>query len=74
MSAQNYSAYLTGEETQLQLDYTDIVSNSQSISGVTFNDLGTSEFKTISEDLTQTLAIKSISVEDFWTQLENACK
>jgi len=74
MSAQNYSEYLTGEETSAQLDFTDIVSGSTSVTGVTFNDLGTSEFKTLSEDLSQELAIKSVSVEEFIGKLEEAGK
>lgn len=74
MSAQNYSDYLTGSETPVQLEFTDIVSNATSVTGVTLNDLGTSEFKTISEDLSQELAIKSVSSEEFVKALEDACK
>ena len=74
MSAQNYSEYLTGTETPVQLEFTDIVSNATSVTGVTINDLGTSEFKTISEDLSQELAIKSVTTQDFLTALEDACK
>lgn len=74
MSAQNYSEYLTGSETPVQLDFTDIVSKATSVTGVTFNDLGTSEFKTISEDLSQELAIKSVTVDEFITSLGAASK
>jgi len=74
MSAQDYSAYLTGEETPVQLEFTDIVSNSTSVTGVTFNDLGTSEFKTVSEDLSQELSVKSVTVDEFIQQLGAACK
>ncbi len=65
MSAQNFSDYLTGDETSLQNDWVEIVNNSTTISGVTFNDLGTSEFKTVSEDASVEFAIGSITAEDF---------
>lgn len=74
MSAQDYSAYLTGKETPVQLDFTDIVSGATSVTGVTFNDLGSSEFKTISEDLSQELAIKAVTSDEFIKRLEEACK
>lgn len=69
MSAQNFSDYLTGNETDLQNTFVDIVNNSTSLSGVTFNDLGTSEYKTTSEDSSVELAIGSISVDDFYARL-----
>ncbi len=74
MSAQDYSAYLTGSETPVQLEFTEIVSGATSVSGVTLNDMGNSEFKTISEDLSQELAIHAITVEEFVTQLGEASK
>lgn len=74
MSAQDYSAYLTGDETPVQLEFTDIVSKATNVTGVTFNDLSSSEFKTISEDLSQELAIKSVTIDEFIKQLEAACK
>lgn len=69
MSAQNYSDYLTGEETSVQLAFTDIIDSATSITGVTFNDLGNSEFKTNSEDLSAELAIGMITPDDFISQL-----
>lgn len=74
MSAQNYSDYLTGSETPVQSAFTDIVGNASSITGVTFNDLGNSEFKTMSEDLSAELAIGMVTPEDFISQLQAACK
>ena len=74
MSAQDYSAYLTGSETPVQLEFTEIVSGATSVSGVTLNDMGNSEFKTISEDLSQEIAIHEITVEEFVTQLGEASK
>lgn len=74
MSAQNYADFLTGEETSVQLAFTDIISSAASITGVTFNDLGDSEFKTNSEDLSAELAIGMVSPEEFIAQLEAAAK
>lgn len=69
MSAQNFEEYLTGGETSLQNDWVEIINNSTSISGVTINDLGTSEFKSVCEDASVELAIGSISTEDFFNTL-----
>lgn len=74
MSAQNFSDYLTGQETTLQLEYVDMVNESTSISGVTFNDLGTNEYKTVSEDASVELAIGQLTVEEFLDKLTNAMK
>lgn len=74
MSAQDYSAYLTGEETAPQQAFTDIVTGSASITGVCFNDLGSSEFKSISEDLSQMVSIGSITTDEFISNLEDASK
>lgn len=74
MSAQDFSAYLTGSETEPQKAFTELVTGSTSISGVCFNDLGTSEFKTVSEDLSQMLAIGSVTPEEFTTKLGEAAK
>lgn len=74
MSAQDYSAYLTGNETEPQKAFTDLVTGSTSITGVCFNDLGTSAFKTSSEDLSQMLAIGSVTPDEFVTQLGEAAK
>lgn len=74
MSAQNFSEYLTGDETALQLEFVELVNNSTSITGVTFNDLGTNEYKTISEDASVELAIGQLSVDEFIDTLTNAMK
>lgn len=74
MSAQDYSAYLTGKETEPQKAFTDMVVKSTSITGVTFNDLGTSEFKTISEDGSQQLVIGALTPDKFWQTMADACK
>lgn len=69
MSAQNFADYLTGDETALQNEWVSIVNNSTSLSGVTLNDLGSSEYKTVSEDASVELAIGSITVDDFFATL-----
>ena len=69
MSAQNFADYLTGNETALQNEWVEIVNNSTSLSGVTFNDLGSSEFKTVSEDSSVEVAIGSLTVDDFFNTL-----
>lgn len=74
MSAQNFSQYLTGNETALQLEFVDMVNNSTSITGVTFNDLGTNEYKTISEDASVGIAIGQISADEFIDTLANVMK
>ncbi|HEX3078110.1 MAG TPA: extracellular solute-binding protein [Lachnospiraceae bacterium] len=74
MSAQDYSAYLTGKETAPQKAFTDYVTGSTSITGVTFNDLGTSEFKSISEDLSQEVAVGIKNADEFIKGLEDATK
>jgi raffinose/stachyose/melibiose transport system substrate-binding protein len=69
MSAQDFSAYKTGSETPVQLQLIDIFSGSSSISGTTINDLGSAEFKTTFEDLSQQIAIKAVTPEQFVSQL-----
>jgi len=74
MSAQNFSQYLTGKETALQLEFVDKVNNATSISGVTFNDLGTNQFKTVSEDASVEFAIGQLTAKDFTDKLAGAMK
>ncbi|GHU51095.1 hypothetical protein FACS1894127_7160 [Clostridia bacterium] len=71
MSAQDFSKYKTGNETPVQLQLVDILANSSSISGTTINDLGTADFKTKIEDLSQQDAIKSITPENFISGLSS---
>lgn len=74
MSAQDFSAYTTGSETTLQLQFTDLVSKATSVSGTTINDMGTSNFKTISEDATQEVAIGVIDAAGYVNKLTEGCK
>ncbi|MFV0362613.1 MAG: ABC transporter substrate-binding protein [Suipraeoptans sp.] len=74
MSAQNFSDYKTGEETQLQLDFVEMVDSSTSFTGITFNDLGTNEFKTISENASAEVFIGKINQEEFLQKLSEGMK
>ncbi|MGL6198385.1 MAG: ABC transporter substrate-binding protein [Lachnospiraceae bacterium] len=74
MSAQNFTDYLTGEETDLQNEWIEILNSATSISGVTFNDLGTNEFKTISEDASIELTIGSLDKDQFLSTLSDVIK
>jgi raffinose/stachyose/melibiose transport system substrate-binding protein len=74
MSAQDQSAYMTGNETILQKQFTDIVKNATSVSGTPFNDCGTSAFKTAIESEIQSLSNGTKSVDEFYKALGEACK
>lgn len=74
MSAQNFSQYLTGSETSLQMEFVDMVNKSTSITGVTFNDRGTNAFKTACEDASVEFAIGQLTPEEFFTKLAAAMK
>lgn len=74
MSAQDFSQFATGDETEVQKQFTEIVKNSTNLSGTPLGDMGTSEFKTICEDSTQEVAIGSITSDEYLTKLADACK
>lgn len=74
MSAQDQTAYLSGEETELQMQFVDAVNNATSVSGTPINDCGPSEFKTVIEVAIQGVSNGSLSVDDFLQSLGDACK
>ncbi|MGN0204299.1 MAG: ABC transporter substrate-binding protein [Coprococcus sp.] len=74
MSAQDQSAYMTGEETELQMQIVDIVNNATSVSGTPINDCGPSAFKTSIESEIQSVSNGSKSVDDFLSAIGAACK
>lgn len=74
MSAQDQSAYMTGNETELQLQILDIVNKATSVSGTPVNDCGPSTFKSTIESEIQSVSNGSISVEDFLSSIGKACK
>lgn len=74
LSAQDQTAYLTGNETELQKQVMDILKNATSISGTPINDCGPSAFKTTIESEIQGVSNGSASVEDFLAAIGAACK
>lgn len=74
MSAQDQTPYMTGDETELQKQITDILNNSTSLSGTPINDCGPSAFKTSIETEIQSVSNGTTSTEDFLTTIGEACK
>ncbi|MBP3487627.1 MAG: extracellular solute-binding protein [Roseburia sp.] len=74
LSAQDQTSYLTGDETELQLQVMDLLKNATNISGTPINDCGSSSFKTTIETEIQSLANGSETAEDFLAALGEACK
>lgn len=74
MSAQDQTAYLTGDETELQKQVMDILKNATSVSGTPINDCGPSAFKTSIESEIQGVSNGSTSVEDFLAAIGAACE
>lgn len=74
MSAQDQTAYLTGNETELQKQVMDIMKNATSISGTPINDCGPSAFKTAIESEIQGVSNGSTSVDDFLAAIGAACE
>lgn len=69
---QNYQKFMTGKENELQKKLTTILSKSTSLSGVTFNDGLTPNFKTDAENLTQQLSVGLINSQTFLKELDKA--
>lgn len=74
MSAQDQSEYMTGEETDLQMQVVEAVNNATNVSGTPINDCGPSAFKTSIENEIQSVSNGSISVEDFLKVIGDTCK
>ena len=74
MSAQDQTAYLTGDETDLQKQVMDILKNATSVSGTPINDCGPSAFKTSIESEIQGVSNGSTTVEDFLAAIGAACE
>ena len=74
MSAQDQTAYLTGNETELQKQVMDILKNATSVSGTPINDCGPSAFKTSIESEIQGVSNGSVTVEDFLAAIGSACE
>lgn len=65
MSAQDFSEFLTGNETQLQTEIINNLNNATGTTGMTYNDLGSSEYKTVCETSVVEVAAGMISVDDY---------
>jgi len=74
MSAQDQTAFMTGNETELQKVFTNILNTATSVSGTTMNDCGPSTFKTTIESEIQSVSNGTTSVEDFLSDIGEACK
>lgn len=74
MSAQDQSAYMTDNETALQMQIVEAVNQATSVSGTPINDCGLSAFKTSIESEIQSVSNGSTSVEDFLSAIGAACK
>lgn len=74
MSAQDQSEYLSGKESELQLQVMKLVQDATGVSGTPINDCGPSAFKTAIESEIQGVANGSTSVDDFLAAIGAACK
>lgn len=74
MSAQEQTAYMRDNETELQMQFVDAVNNATSVSGTPINDCGSSAFKTSIESEIQSVSNESIEVDDFLAAIGEACK
>lgn len=74
MSAQDQSEYMTGDETELQKQFVELVQNKTSNSGTPINDCGPSAYKTKLESEIQSVSNGSITIDDFLSAIGEACK
>lgn len=74
MSAQDQNEYMSGEETELQMQIVDAVNNATSVSGTPINDCGPAAFKTSIESEIQGATNGSTSIDDFLATIGDACK
>ena len=74
MSAQDQSEYMTGDETELQMQIVDAVNNATGMSGTPINDCGPSAFKTSIESEIQSVSNGTTKVEDFLSTIGASCK
>ena len=74
MSAQDQSEYLSGNESELQLQVMEMVQKATGVSGTPINDCGASAFKTAIESEIQGVCNGSTSVDSFLETIGAACK
>lgn len=74
MSAQDQTDFMTGNETELQMQFVDLANNATATSGTPINDCGTSAFKTSIESEIQSVSNGTITVEQFLQRIGDASK
>ncbi len=74
MSAQDQSQYMTGNETELQMQIVEIVNAATSLSGTPINDCGPSAFKACIESEIQSVTNGTSTVDGFLDVIGKACK
>ncbi len=74
MSSQDQSDYMTGEESELQMQVVDAANTATGNSGTTINDCGPSAFKTSIETEIQSVSNGSTDIETFLSTIGDACK
>ena len=74
MSAQDQTQYMSGNETELQMQFVDAVNQATNVSGTPINDCGPSAFKTSIESEIQSVSNGSISIDDFLDTIGAACR
>lgn len=74
MSAQDQTPFLSGEESELQLQVMEMVNNASSVSGTPVNDCGPAGFKTAIENEIQGVTNGTTSVDDFIDRIGKACR
>ncbi len=74
MSAQDETAFMTGNETEVQKQLVDLIGKATNVSGTTINDRGSAAFKTSIESQIQSVSNGSTNVENFLSAISEACK
>lgn len=74
MSAQDQTDFMTGNETELQMQFVDAINHATSVSGTPINDCGPSAFKTKIESEIQSVSNGSITIDQFLSRLGEACQ
>ena len=74
MSAQDQTTFMSGNETELQMQFMNFVKDATNVSGTPINDCGPSAFKTSIESEIQSVSNGTKTVEDFLATIGAACK
>lgn len=74
LAAQDQSAYLSGNETELQLQFMDIVNRATGRSGTPMSECGPSAYKSCMESEIQSVVNGTMDVETFLKMIGDACR